>query len=183
MRFGTLLGQHYDSGPIIRVSSSQAATNASQFNPSWRIAARTMPILRSRPAQSGTTVDRRVAGLCYLRCEPPPVRMVSWQPRALQFPFHVAVFHATSTKASLQKTCPDGGTSTPGGRGRPSSAYISSTADRASRTLANASASVSPSVTNSGSTGDVTVKPPSSCGANTRGKRVIILSLYHVTGR
>src|SRR5947209_7488874 len=43
------------------------------------------------------------------------------------------------------------------------------TAAKASRTFRNASSSVSPSVTNSGNTGDVTVNPPSGCGEKTNG--------------
>src|SRR5262249_33985785 len=82
-------------------------------------------------------------------------------PQRAKLARRLAVGHGASTRASDQMTSPLAGKLTPLGSVRPSSAYSSTTAARASRAFANASANVSPSVTNSGRAGDVTVNPPS----------------------
>src|SRR5262252_5634998 len=66
-------------------SSFYALSKADHSIPSWRTAARTVPSFRSRPPQSGMTVERFVLGLCHLRCEPLPLRGIVGQPKAVSF--------------------------------------------------------------------------------------------------
>jgi len=61
-------------------SRRQAFSKSFHAMPSWRTAARTVPSLRSRPPQSGTTVARSVSGFSHFRWDPPPRRGISWQP-------------------------------------------------------------------------------------------------------
>lgn len=74
-----------------------------------------------------------------------------------QLPSHLAVCHGLPTKVSDQTISFDPGNEMLAGKGRPCSAYNSTTASNASRTFALASSSVSPSVSNSGNAGEVTV--------------------------
>ena len=74
-----------------------------------------------------------------------------------QLPSHLAVCHGLPTRVSDQTISLDPGNEMLAGNGRPCSAYNSTTASNASWTLAFASSNVSPSVSNSGNAGEVTV--------------------------
>ena len=61
---------------------SQTSRKSRHSIPNCLTADRTVPSLRSRAPQSGTTVARCEVGLNHLRCEPPPLLANSRQPNA-----------------------------------------------------------------------------------------------------
>lgn len=86
-----------------------------------------------------------------------------------EFTYNFTILHGAEITVSKERGTLKFRTWALVGNFRPVSSYTSITAPNASRTFSRASSTVSPSVRNSGSSGEVTVYPPSGCGDKVSG--------------